>query len=322
MDSESERDTTGLGIAAALGGVTAMSVNDMLVKFLSGGFPLHQIIFTRASIAIIVTLAIIRYEGGRAALKSRHPFLQMARGVLVIFANMAFFLGLVSMPLAEATALYFVAPLMMSLMAVPLLGERLDRARLLAVLAGLAGVAVMLRPGGDLFRPIALLPLASAFLYSLMQILTRRIGLADKASTMAFFTQSSFILFSAGFGLAFGDGRVQFPDNPSLDFLFRAWTWPDGRNALLLLALGSVSAVVGYLISQAYRLADVAVVAPFEYAAMPLAVLWGYLVWGDWPDTTAWIGITLILGAGLAVGMRERSARRRRFVARSSTPAA
>lgn len=321
MTAETDRDTPALGIAAAIGGVAAMSVNDMLVKFLSGGFPLHQIIFARAAIALLVTALIIRAEGGWAVLRSRHPFLQIGRGILVIFANMAFFLGLVAMPLAEATALFFAAPLMMSLLAVPLLGERLAPPRIFAVLVGLAGVAVMLRPGGDLFRPIALLPLASAFLYSLMQILTRHIGLADKASTMSFFTQSSFVLFSLAFGLAFGDGHAKFPDNASLDFLFRPWVWPDGRNAALLLTLGTVSAVIGYLISQAYRLADVAVVAPFEYVAMPLAVFWGFVIWGDWPDPVAWIGIALIIGAGLAVGLSERSARRRRFIARYSTPA-
>lgn len=315
-----EDDNTLPGIAAILAGMVAMSVNDMLVKFLGGGFPLHQIIFIRASIAIVFTLAIIRAEGGFKNLRTRNGKVHVMRGTLVVGANMSFFLGLFVLPLAEATALYFVAPLIMSLLAVPLLGERLNATRLVAILGGLVGVAIMVRPGGDLFRLAALLPLASAFLYSLLQILTRRIGIAEKASTMSFYTQAAFILFSAAFGLGFGDGHLKFEAGTSLDFLFRAWTWPDIDNGLLLLALGAVSAAVGYFLSQAYRLAHVSVIAPFEYAAMPLAVLWGWLVWGDWPDTLSTAGIALIVGAGLFMVMRENNQRRRRFAARSRTP--
>ncbi|WP_428670300.1 EamA family transporter, partial [Roseibium sp.] len=112
------------GIAAIVAGMVAMSTNDMLVKFLGGGFPLHQIIFVRASTAILVTLAIVHAEGGFGNLKTQNGRIHALRGALVIGANMSFFLGLFVLPLAEATALYFVAPLLMSLLAVPLLGER------------------------------------------------------------------------------------------------------------------------------------------------------------------------------------------------------
>jgi S-adenosylmethionine uptake transporter len=308
------------GIAAILAGMVAMSTNDMLVKFLGGGFPLHQIIFVRASTAILMTLLIIRAEGGFRNLRTQNGWIHAMRGALVIGANMSFFLGLFVLPLAEATALYFIAPLVMSLLAVPLLGEKLSLARLSAVLAGLAGVAIMVRPGGELFRLAALLPLASAFLYSMLQILTRRIGISEKASTMAFYTQASFIAFSAAFGLGFGDGHLQFEPGTSLDFLFRAWIWPDFQNGLLLLALGAVSAAVGYLLSQAYRLGRVSVVAPFEYVALPMAVFWGWLVWGDLPDAVSFLGIVLIVGAGLFMVLRENNQRRRRFAARSRGP--
>ncbi len=317
--TQAGRDATAIGIAAVLAGVCAMSLNDMLVKFLSGGFPLHQIVAVRAGIGILVTLALIRAEGGLAVLATRQPLLHALRGALVICANMTFFAGLVAMPLAETTALYFVAPLLMALFAVPLLGERLDLFRFGAIMAGLAGVAIVLRPGGDLFRPVAALPLLSAVFYALMQILTRRIGATEKASAMAFYTQLSFLLFSAVFGFAFGDGHLRFPDNASIDFLFRPWVWPHGKDALLLLLLGINSAAVGYLMSQAYRMTNVAVIAPFEYAAMPLALMWGLVVFGDLPDHVALAGIGLILAAGLATGIRERAARRR-FVARSASP--
>ena len=308
------------GIAAIIAGMVAMSSSDMLVKFLGGVFPLHQIIFVRASIAILMTLLIMSAEGGLRNLRTQHAWIHVMRGVLVVANNMAFFLGVFLLPLADATALFFIAPLLMSFLAVPLLGEKLNAARLVAVVAGLAGVAIMVRPGGDLFRWAALLPLASALLYSILQILTRRIGVSEKASTLSFYTQVSFVAFSAAFGLAFGDGHLKFEPGTSLDFLFRAWTWPDFHNGLLLLTLGVVSTAVGYLLSQAYRLGRVSVVAPFEYAALPLAVGWGWLIWGDLPDAISSMGIALIVGAGLFIVIRENNKWRRRFVTRSRVP--
>jgi drug/metabolite transporter (DMT)-like permease len=90
-----------------------------------------------------------------------------------------------------------------------------------------------------------------------------------------------------------------------MDFLLRAWRWPDGADFAVMVAIGCMSGVGGYLLSQAYRMSEAALVAPFEYAALPLAVFWSVVVWGDWPDTLAWTGIALIAGAGLYVFFRE-----------------
>jgi drug/metabolite transporter (DMT)-like permease len=90
-----------------------------------------------------------------------------------------------------------------------------------------------------------------------------------------------------------------------MDFLLRAWVWPNVTDASIMLGLGVLSATGGYLISQGYRLSEAGLVAPFEYTALPLAVFWSVLLWGDWPDATAWVGIALICGAGLYVFYRE-----------------
>ena len=114
---------------------------------------------------------------------------------------------------------------------------------------------------------------------------------------------------SLAVGLAAGDGHLATGAGPSLTFLLRAWTWPPPADWPLFLATGCATTLGGLMLAQAYRLSPPALVAPFEYAAMPMAVLWGVLVFGTWPDRVAWLGIALICGAGLCALWREAGAR-------------
>lgn len=292
----------------------AISVNDMLIKFLSGGYPLHQMVFVRSCIGICFSLLFVKLEGGFHLLRVDRPALHVLRGLLVVVANMTYFAALAVLPLAEATALFFAAPLFLTLLSIPILGERVGPWRLGAVVLGFAGVLVMLRPWQgelDVPRLVLGLPVIAALTYALMQLLTRKLGVTAKASAMAIYIQGTFLVVSIGFFLVAGDGRLaEGLENESLVFLLRAWIWPEGRDIWLFLALGASSAVIGYSLSAAYRAADVATVAPFEYAALPLAVLWGWLVFAEWPSGPVWTGIALIAGAGLFVFLRERQKRR------------
>jgi len=214
-------------------------------------------------------------------------------------------MGLATISLSEATAIFFVAPLFITALSVIFLGEQVGIRRWIAVTVGLLGVIIMLRPGTATFHYAALLPLFSAFAYACMQILTRKLGLKERASTLAFYIQLMFVITSSAFGLLFGHGKYANPDNPSLDFLFRAWTMPTYKDTLLMLGVGLASGVGGYLIGQAYRRSQAATIAPFEYIALVLAIIWGITFWGEWPDAFEWLGITMILGSGLFVFWRE-----------------
>jgi S-adenosylmethionine uptake transporter len=230
----------------------------------------------------------------------------------MVVANLSFFTALAVLPLADTTALFFVAPLFITLLSIPLLGEKVGFRRISAVSVGFIGVLVMQRPwdseGLDTgARIVLLLPVLAAFTYALCQIMVRRLGATTKASALAVYMQGTFILVSLGFWAVAGDGRYAVGiDSSSLQFLLRAWRWPNENDALLFLALGAVNGVIGYSISQGYRLAQPATVAPFEYVAMPLAILWGWLIWGYLPSAQILLGITLIIGAGLYVFLRER----------------
>ena len=295
-----------LGIVCVIAAVFAFTTQDMGIKWLSGDYALHQIVLFRAFVAMTLTLGIlVPLEGGYRNLRTRRLPLHLARGLAIVVANMTFFTGLASLPLGEATALFFVAPLFITALSVLILGEKVGLRRWVAVLVGLSGVIVMLRPGDEIFRAAALLPVAAAFAYATVQIITRKLGLGEKASTMAFYIQLTFIFVSSGIGLAAGDGRYAGGGAAHWEFLLRAWVWPSGGDALIILGIGVLNAAASYLISQAYRTSEAGLIAPFEYIAIPLAVFWGVVMWGDWPDGATWTGSALIGGAGLYVFYRE-----------------
>lgn len=300
------------GIAFILAGMVCISFNDMLVKALSGGYPLHEIVFVRSAIGIFLSLALVQLEGGWRILKTDRPFMHALRGILIVIANLSYFAALAAIPLADATALFFAMPLMITLLSVPMLGEKVGPLRLGAVVFGFVGVIVMQRPwaGEDTLeasRLVLLLPVLAAFTYALNQILTRKLGVQAKASAMAIYIQMTFLITAFGFFLVAGDGRfAEGAQDPSLIFLMRAWVWPQGADWWPFLGLGVNSAAIGYCLSQAYRISDVATVAPFEYVGLPLAVFWGFVIFGDFPVWEVWLGIAMIFAAGIFVYIRER----------------
>lgn len=301
-----------LGILFILFGVVCISINDMLIKQLSGGYPLHQMVFVRSFIGILFTLVLVQIEGGWRILYTRRPALHAARGLLIVVSNMTFFVALAALPLADATALFFAAPLFITLLSIPILGEKVGPLRLGAVVFGFVGVIVMQRPwaGAESIgtsRLVLLLPLVAALTYALNQLLTRKLGVESKASALAVYIQAMFIVVSAGFFVIAGDGRfAEGVDNASVQFLLRAWVWPAPGDRWVFAVLGLNAAIIGYCLSQAYRLADAATVAPFEYIGLPLAVFWGFFIFADLPVWEVWLGIVMILSAGVFVFLRER----------------
>ncbi len=293
------------GVLCIVFGMVVLSLQDSLIKYMSGDYPLHQIVFSRSCIAILLTVYFAHLEGGIGLLRTRRLPLQLLRGLLLVGGTVGYFLALAVMPLADAAAIFFVAPLFITMLSVPILGERVGPWRWAAVAAGMAGVAVMLRPGEGLIEIAALLPIGAALCYAVMQMITRRLGVTERASTLAFYMHISLIIASGPFALIAGDGRFAGGGHPITEFLLRAWAWPTAFDAFLMLSCGFLIAVAGYLLAQAYRLAEATLLAPFEYTALVFAVVWGVLWWGDWPDATAFLGISMIVGSGLFVFYRE-----------------
>ncbi|MBU2981914.1 DMT family transporter [Lentibacter algarum] len=301
------------GILFLIVGVIAITFNDLMIKLLSGGYPLHEIVFIRSSIGIMASLVFVYLEGGFQILRTKTPGLHLLRGIIIVISNMTYFAALAALPLADATALFFVAPLLITLLSIPLLGEKVGAWRLGAVVAGFVGVLLMMlawrgdEAPADVPFIVLALPIVAALTYALNQIMTRKLGVASKASAMSVYIQLTFIVVSLTFFVVAGDGRfASETTNESLQFLLRAWVMPEGNDRWVFAALGLNSAVIGYCLGQAYRLADAATIAPFEYLGLPLAVFWGWLIWAEFPAPLVLAGIALIMGSGLFVFVRER----------------
>lgn len=299
------------GILCLVIAIACLTVNDALVKWLSPDLPLHEITLLRSCIALPLLLPLAWLEGGWNAFGTRRPMLHFLRGSLLVVANVFFFTGLAVMPLAETVTLFYTAPLFICLLAWPILGEPVGKLRWVAIAVGMCGVVVILRPGADLFRPVSLLPVVAALCYAAMQMMTRKLGLRDSALALTFYIQIAFIVISGASGLLLGDGDFDRFHDPSLEFLLRAWRWPDLQQWQALAVCGVIVAFGSYLISQAYRIGEAPAVAPFEYASLPFALLVGLYLWGDWPDTRAFVGAALIVGGGLAMLYFEDRSRRK-----------
>ena len=297
---------TRLGIICAVIASISFSINDASIKFISGAYPLHEVVTFRAGISLIISLAIlVPMEGGYRRLRTSKLPLHLLRGLLVVGANSFFFLGLAVMPLSDATALFFIAPVVITIFSVVFLGEKVGKFRWSATAIGLIGAVIMLRPTSASFQPVAVLPLLAAVCYAGIHMLSRRMGGTESASTLSVYIQGVFLAVGLVMGLTFGDGR-------SLDFLLRAWVVPPPADYPVLLIIGLSSAIGGYCVSQAYRVSEAAVIAPFEYTALVMSIVLGFTIFGTLPDWVAWTGTGLILASGLVVFWREAVLNRRR----------
>jgi drug/metabolite transporter (DMT)-like permease len=299
--------TTGLGILAAMGAATCFSIIDMLFKFLSGDYPLYEVVFIRSVVALAVLLGILMpLEGGFHLIRTRKLKLHLMRSVAVLFANLCFFTGLAIMPLAEAVAIAFATPLVVTLLSVIFLKETVGPWRWGAIAGGFIGILVIMRPGADTFQAAAILPLLGACGYATLHVLTRSAGGTEKAATLSFYPTFGFLVVSSLVGLILGGGQLATGgESAALDFIFRAWKWPASQDWIYFVGVGLAGSVGGYLVSQAYRLCEATLIAPFEYVAMPLAIVWGVMFFEEWPELPVWIGSGLIIGSGLVSVWRE-----------------
>ena len=298
--------TAVLGSLSAVAAVFCFSTNDVAIKFISNDYALHLVVLIRSLVGLVVLfLFIVPLSGGVKVLYTNRLGLHLLRGFCVVFANITFFLGLAALPLAEGVAIFFISPLLITIFSVVFLKEIVGSRRWAAVTIGLIGVIIILRPGSATFQAASLLPLSAAFGYATLHMLTRYIGKTESAASLSFYIQLTFLVVCLMLGLTIGDGKFSGSNDPSLEFLFRAWSWPSKDHYSILILIGTTSAFGGFFISQAYRISEAAVVAPFEYVALPIAICWGVIVFGELPDKTTFIGIALILGSGLYIIWRE-----------------
>ncbi|OJY27461.1 MAG: hypothetical protein BGP11_15480 [Rhodobacterales bacterium 65-51] len=290
-----------LGILCLCSGIAVFSVQDLILKLLSGSYPLHQAMVIRSMTAMPLLFLLVLRDGGVATLVSPGWWRMAARGWLNFAAYTAYYLALAALPIASTVTLFFSAPLMITALSVVMLGARVGPLRWSAVALGFGGVVLMLRPGSALFDWAALLPVVAGLAYAMTMILTRIQGTRFTAPAMAFHGNVVFLFCALALSAVFGSGEMAQSGHASLDFLTRGWVMPPLRDLGLMALCGVIAAAGLTLLTQAYRIAPSSALAPFEYTALIWGVIYGWLVWGDWPDAIGWLGVAVICGAGLIV---------------------
>jgi drug/metabolite transporter (DMT)-like permease len=265
----------------------AFSSMDALVKQLGQSYPLVEVMWARSFFAMVLVVVIVR---GRlfAMVMTRRPGLQLLRGALVLTGTAVFFTGLRFIPLADASALMATAPVIVIALAIPLLKEKVGARQWLGVAMGLAGAMIVIRPGADVMHWAIIFPMVTALTVALVQILARVLGHTDSVMTT--------MVYMAGFGTIVTSALVPF-----------FWVMPTPRDWLFMVGVGFLGGLGQFAMLKAYQSARAVAVAPFAYSNLIWATMYGFLVFGDFPDGWTVLGTAIIVASGLYIQRTRRA---------------
>ena len=268
----------GIGLVVLM--TICFSSLDASAKYLTNILPLFVLLWGRYAFNFIFVALFFFNSTSADVLHTENLKLQILRSILLVAATLTFWVALMFLPLADCVVILFVSPLLVIILAAPLLGETVDRHRWIAVILGFIGVMVVMRPGFTIFSWVSILPFITAFLYAGVQISTRILGRTDSALTT--------LLYSSGGGFIICTIGVVF-----------FWVTPSFEQWLLLSWLGFLGALGHYLMIKAYELAPASLLAPFDYTGLIWATLLGYFLFGDLPDAMTILGAVIIITSGL-----------------------
>ncbi|MBC3421448.1 MULTISPECIES: DMT family transporter [unclassified Pseudomonas] len=275
------------GIALVVAATFLFASHDGLSKFLGGIYPVIMVVWARYVVHTLLMAGIFMPQAGLSVLRTRRPLLQTLRALSLLSTSLLFTAGLQYLPLAEATSVNFLAPVLVTALSAPLLKERVTPGQWLAVVMGFIGVLVVVHPGGAMFTPAILFPFGSALGFCFYQLLTRILAAHDSPTTSNFYAGLCNTLIMS----------VLVP-------FF--WQTPQWQHVLLMLALGGCGMTAHLLLTKAFRHAAPALLAPFSYCQIVFAGVLGLVVFGQVPDTTSIVGIAIICLSGLGAAWMQR----------------
>lgn len=263
------------------------STMDATVKWLGEDYPVHQIMFFRCALAFIPVLIVLHFSGGIAALKTDQISLHVLRSVLGIVAMGSAFYGFTSLPLADASSVFYTAPLLAVAFSVPILGEKVGIRRWSAIVVGLIGVLIIVRPGGSVFNLGGVAMLVAAVSVGITSNVIRKLNQTDQAIGITFyFTLSGAIL-------------------TTIACLYWGWISPNFPDLLLLICVGLLGGSAQYTLTLSFRYAEVGIIAPLKYLSIVVGGLLGFIFWSETPDGLTILGIAIIIASGLYSVRRE-----------------
>ncbi len=292
MDNQGQAGSSTLrGIVLMCAAVLCFTVMDAMIKHLAGRYPTLQLVFARNVFALIPVIYPLMKDGGFKLLRTRRPIGHALRAVFGLISMCCFFYAYGQLELATVIAIGFSAPLFMTALSVPMLGEPVGWRRWTAVLVGFVGVLIMTRPGAGMLEVTALVAVLGAFLYALVVVVIRKLGATEHPATIVlYFTFTSAMVSGA-----------------AMPFL---WVTPTLADWPFLVGIGLLGGIAQLTMTRAFMQAPVAVIAPFEYSSMLWAVMLGYFFWGEVPDRWVWVGTVIVVGSGLYILYRETRRRR------------
>lgn len=282
------------GILFLIASTVVFSIADVITKQLAYTLPPPEVAWMRYVTFALVVVPAALVRGGPAMLRSQRPGLQAIRGMGMVGSSIMFIQSLPHLPVADATAIFFVSPILIMALSVVFLGETVGWRRWTAAAVGLAGVLIIVRPGTGAFQPAALLPIVSASSWAVGAVVTRKIAGDQPLTTLAYSASVGTLVLSA-----------LLPFN---------WVMPNGTEIALGLCMGLLFAIGHGFVVMAYRNGHASLIAPFSYVQLIWAGALGYLIFGSLPDTLTVTGASLIAASGFYTAYRERiRAMRRRF---------
>jgi drug/metabolite transporter (DMT)-like permease len=262
---------------------------DVTVKVLGQRYPVALMVWARWAVQTLIIVALIGPKMGFDLVRTKKLPLHLLRGALLIGSSVCFFSALRYLPLAEATALNYSSPILVTVMAAWLLGERLTRARWAFVVAGFIGMLLIVRPGSDVLTPAAFFALGAALLYATFQILTRKLA-GEDLMVLLFYPC---IVGTSIFSLV-------------VPFFFRTETWYPVADTVAFLSIGTLGFVGHFLFIKAFQRASASAIAPFTYTQLVWSTLAGWAVFNTFPDGWTLAGIVVIGGSGVVLMWYER----------------
>jgi S-adenosylmethionine uptake transporter len=294
------------GIGFLLLAMLIGSLQSVAVKWIGGNYSVLEIVTFRSLVALPVTLLFFRLEGKKGLPTTSQPKLQVVRGLFLFLSYTTFMMGLAALPLADIESIRFSGPMMITILSVFMLDEKVELRRWLALIVGFAGILLIVRPGSANFNEGTIFVLISVLFYALTVILTRKMNATDSSATMAYFSSWVYLVATFIFSpLAAAVGEIPNA-HPSIAFLFHAWTIPTLLDLFIMSGLGLIWASWAYFATRAYSTAQASVIAPFEYASLPINMMWGFLIWHEVPTWMTLAGAALTLLSGLYIFYHEQ----------------
>ena len=277
------------GIAMVLTAVVFFSLVDFLSKYLARYYPVGMVVWARYTFHLLLVVVVLGPRHGLALVRTAQPGVQMLRGLLLAFASLLFVWALKFMPLAESTAIAYLAPLFVALLSVKFLKERIEFARWMAILCGFIGVVAIIRPGGSVFTWAVFLPMGNALAFAAYQILTRRLAGVDSPYTSIFYAGlvGSVLLTAA-----------------------LPYSWVPLRSGLhlaALIVLGMIGGAGHLILIKAYEHGPASRLAPFGYSQLIWVLILGFFAFGDFPDIWSLFGIAILVASGIYMAAHQRT---------------